>query len=120
MSTKKSYNHNKFLVAFKGIKNVFLEESSFRYQTLVLVVTIFLAFWFKISLIEWIAIILAAMVVFALEIMNTAIENIIDMISPGFHIRAGKVKDISAGAVLLAAIGAIIIGLIIFIPKFLS
>lgn len=117
MSGKKNYNHNKFLVAFRGINDVFVAESSFRYQFIVLIITITLSFLFRISLIEWITIILATMVVFALEIMNTAIENIVDIISPEYNEVAGKVKDISAGAVLLSTIGAVIIGIIIFLPK---
>jgi diacylglycerol kinase len=51
------------------------------------------------------------------EALNTAIECLTDLVSPEFHPLAGKVKDISAGAVLIAAIGAAVVGAVIFVPK---
>lgn len=112
-------NHNKFAVAINGIIKVFKDESSFRYQFMVFVLAIILSIFFEISASQWILIIICAMIVFVLEIMNTAIENIIDLISPDFNVKAGMIKDISAGAVLVASIGSVVIGMIIFIPKIL-
>lgn len=112
-------NHNKFLVAINGIIKVFKDESSFRYQFIVFIIAILLSVFFNISPFQWILIIISAMIVFVLEIMNTAIENIIDLISPEYNIKAGMIKDISAGAVLVATIGSVIIGMIIFVPKIL-
>lgn len=119
---KKNYqvNHNKFKVAFNGIKVVFFEESSFRYQTIILVLTILLGLLVGLSKFEWLAIAFAAIIVFTFEIMNTAIENVVDLISPKYNALAGKVKDISAAAVLVSTIGALIIGAIIFYPKIMS
>lgn len=112
--------HNKFLVAINGITKVFKEESSFRYQFVFLVIAIILGFVLKISPIQWILIIFAAIIVLVLEVMNTAIENVIDLVSPEYNKKAGMIKDISAGAVLIAASGSVIIGMIIFIPKILN
>ncbi|MDR1782259.1 MAG: diacylglycerol kinase family protein [Bacilli bacterium] len=116
-SQKYLYDSNKFFVAFKGIKTVFLEESSVRYQLLVLVATILLGILLRITIIEWVAIIILAIIVFTLEIINTAIENIVDMISPEYNKMAGKIKDIAAGAVLISTIGSILVGVIIFYPR---
>ncbi|MDL2211501.1 diacylglycerol kinase family protein [Erysipelotrichaceae bacterium OttesenSCG-928-M19] len=110
----------KFKVAFKGLKIVFLEESSFRYQFIILLLTISLGFLVGLSKMEWIAIAFATIIVFTFEVMNTAIENIIDLVSPEYNVLAGKIKDISAGAVLLSTIGAVIIGIIIFYPKIIN
>ena len=55
--------------------------------------------------------------VLALETLNTAIEKLVDFVSPGYRKEAGLVKDIAAGAVLIAAIAAVIVGIIVFVPK---
>jgi len=68
---------------------------------------------------EWIVVVLCVAVVLSLEAMNTAIEHLTDLVSPGFHPLAGKTKDVAAAAVLLAAMGAVVVGLLIFLPKIL-
>lgn len=113
-------NFNKFKVAFNGVKIVFLEESSFRYQFVILLLTIIIGFVFGLSQVEWVAITFVATLVFTFEIVNTAIENIMDLVSPEYNALVGKIKDISAAAVLVSTIGAIIIGLIIFSAKIFS
>jgi diacylglycerol kinase len=55
--------------------------------------------------------------VIAMETMNSAIEKLVDFVSPGFHEQAGAIKDISAAAVLLTVVGAVVAGLLIFLPK---
>ena len=73
--------------------------------------------FFSVSTIEWCLLILAIAMVLCAEGMNTAIEFLTDLASPNFHELAGKTKDVAAGAVLISAIGAAIIGFIIFLPK---
>ena len=85
-----------------------------------LVLGLGLAFYFHISRFEWIALIFAAGFVFAAEAFNTAIEIDIDLTSPEFHPFARDTKDVAAGAVLISAFTAAVIGLIIFIPHLLS
>jgi diacylglycerol kinase len=68
---------------------------------------------------EWCAILLTIAMVITLEIMNTAIEKLVDIVSPEYQKQAGLVKDIAAGAVLAAAIIAVAVGALIFIPKIL-
>jgi diacylglycerol kinase len=73
--------------------------------------------YFNITLLEWIFIVLAAGMVFAAEAFNTAIEIDMNLTSPEFHPHARDTKDVAAGAVLITAIVAMIIGVIIFLPR---
>lgn len=66
---------------------------------------------------EWLWVIVAIGLVLVTELLNTAIEVLVDLVSPGYSEQAGRVKDISAGAVLIAAGIAVVIGMIIFLPK---
>ena len=86
----------------------------------VMVVMIVAGFWFHISRMEWMMQIFCFGLVLSIEGLNTAIEKTTDFIHPEFHDRIGFIKDISAGAVLFAALAAIAIGLLIYIPKFYS
>jgi len=78
---------------------------------------VFAGFYFSLSNFEWTVLVLAIALVLSLEMINSAIEYMVDLVSKDYNPVAGKVKDVAAGAVLIAAIFAIIIGLIIFIPK---
>lgn len=69
---------------------------------------------------EWAVILLCILIVMALEAMNSALEYLTDLVSPDYHPLAGKAKDMAAGAVLLASIGSVIIGLLILGPKIRS
>ena len=71
----------------------------------------------RLSWAEWCWIVLAIVSVWTAEALNTAFEFLTDVASPGFHPVAGKAKDVAAGAVLLAAAGAVVIGVLIFGPK---
>ena len=73
--------------------------------------------YFSITALEWCAVIGATALVWVAEGLNTALERLTDLVSPSFHPLAGKAKDIAAGAVLLAVLAAISIGLIIFGPR---
>jgi Diacylglycerol kinase len=84
---------------------------------IIAILVIVAGFTFSISPYEWIACLLCIGLVFGMEMMNTAIESVVDLASPKLHPLAGKAKDVAAGAVLICAIIAVIIGLIIFVPK---
>jgi undecaprenol kinase/diacylglycerol kinase (ATP) len=73
----------------------------------------------KINANEWISLVLIVTIVLILELINTAIETVVDMISLKFHPLAKIAKDVTAGAVLVASIGAIVVGVMIFLPKLL-
>jgi diacylglycerol kinase len=81
---------------------------------------IYLGFILNITLSEWIAVVFAIFIVLITETINTAFEVDIDLTSPEYHPYARDTKDIAAGAVLLAVVLAIIVGLIIFLPKILA
>lgn len=114
------YNYKKqlrsFGYAWKGIQSCIGKEQNLSFHLIASVIVIAAGFIFKISLIEWVAIILCIGMVLATELINTAIERLVDLISPDRNPIAGQIKDIAAGAVLVCAIAAAIVGLIIFIP----
>lgn len=73
---------------------------------------------FRLPLAEWAALIFAIVLVLLGEILNTAIEAVLDIVQPQWHQRVQVVKDLAAGAVLVAAAGAAVIALIVFVPRF--
>ena len=79
-----------------------------------------MGFWAKLSRLEWCCIVLAIVGVWTAEALNTAIEFVTDLASPEFSNLAGKAKDVAAGAVLVAAVGAVTIGLLVFGPRLLA
>ncbi|PIZ77375.1 MAG: hypothetical protein COY04_00225 [Parcubacteria group bacterium CG_4_10_14_0_2_um_filter_7_35_8] len=103
-----------FGYAFDGLKTAFESEANFRIQTIMATMVILLSIILKFSYIETIILIMTIGLVLILELINTTIE-----ILAGNEItaQAKKIKDISAGAVVLGAIMSIIIGLLLFIPK---
>lgn len=110
-----------FYFAFKGIADLFSGRHPNAMVHLMAVVSVCIAgYFFKISTSEWLAVILCFIAVITLEAMNSAIEYVVDLASPDYHPLAEKAKDMAAGAVLLAAIGSVIIALIIFLPKIIS
>jgi diacylglycerol kinase len=114
----KSFGH-----AFNGLKVLVREEPNARIHLFAAAIAIGLGWFFNVSGIEWIAILFAIGFVIVTEILNTSIENIADFISPEKHVAIKKIKDLAAGAVLISAIVALIIGLTVFIPyvsKFLD
>ena len=115
---KESFEKNRksYGFAFKGIL-LGSKGNNFRYQFLAGVIAVALGLYLDISPAEWLAIILVIGLVLGAEIFNSAIELLVDLVSPDHHPIAGQVKDLAAGAVLLLAITALVAGLYIFIPK---
>ena len=109
-----------FKYAGRGILQVFRSERSFRLQILVLAFAVIAGFIFQITGMEWILILIAGSIVLISEMINTAIEYAVDLITEEYRIFAGHIKNITAGAVLVSAIIAAVIGLIIFVPYFLE
>jgi diacylglycerol kinase (ATP) len=105
--------------AFKGAIKLITTEHSVMVQFSLVIIMIIAGFYFDIDRYEWMMQILAFGLVLGIESMNTGIEKIADFIHPEFHNRIGFIKDIAAGGVLFAAIAAIAIGLLIYVPKFL-
>lgn len=109
-----------FKYAINGIKYVLKTQHNFWIHILAAITAIILGFILNITISEWIAIIIVISLVLALEVINSAIEKIVDIVSPEIKKKAGLIKDMAAGAVLTASIGALIIGIIIFLPKIIN
>lgn len=109
-----------FQYAFEGILSALKTERNLHVHVIMMTLVIIFGFIFKINVYEWIICIILFILVIAAEMFNTAIEATVDMAMPNLHPLAKKAKDVSAGAVLIIAFGAMIIGLIIFIPKILD
>lgn len=106
-----------FGYAFEGIFEVIQSQANFKIHGLATCVAIGTGFYYSISTTEWCLIIGCIAAVFSAETFNTAIEHLTNLVSPDYHVLAKKTKDAAAGGVLLVAIGAAIIGLVIFLPK---
>lgn len=109
-----------FGYAVKGIFIAVKEQLNLKVHILALVCVTAAGFFFELSVIEWTIVLLTFGLVLVAEMLNTAIEYLVDFVSPEHHEKAGKVKDVAAGAVLISAIIAGIVGLLIFGNKFLT
>ena len=105
-----------FGYAIKGLEVFFKTQIHAQIHATATVLVVIAGFYFHITTTEWCLIVLASASVLCAEAMNTAIELLTDLVSPDYHTLAGKVKDVAAGAVLLIAIGAAVIGILIFFP----
>jgi len=103
-----------FRFALKGIRIYLLSGGNVPLHIFSTTVVILAGWWLDVTFTQWCLLILAMTMVHVAEAFNTAIENVVDFISPDHHQLAEKIKDLSAGAVLLTAIGAAIIGCIVF------
>jgi diacylglycerol kinase len=106
-----------FLNAFNGIKHAFKSEWNFKIHLCATAAVLAAGVLFSITPVEWCVIVTCCILVLSFELMNTAIENVCDAVSTDFHPVIKIVKDISAGAVLVTAIGSAITGGIVFLPK---
>lgn len=108
-----------FYYAFRGIITAIKEERNMKIHVSIATLVVILGLLLSLSKIEWFSIIIIISLVISAEIFNTAIETVVNLVSPKYNELAKKAKDLSAGAVLVLAICSVIIGLIIFMPKFL-
>ena len=108
---------NSFKYALQGIFTSFKTEKNMKIHIIIMILVIIAGVIFKINKIEWIICVLLFTMVIAGELFNTSIETVVDMVMPEKNEKAKIAKDVAAGAVLVLAIGAVIIGFIIFIPK---
>lgn len=115
-SPKKQSHLRSFAVAFHGLKIIFINERNFRVHLSLGLLAVIACFLFKVTVGEWITVLLLIAVILSTEALNTCIEYICDYISPEYHHMIKKIKDVAAGAVLLCAIIAVVVACIIFIP----
>ncbi len=106
-----------FAHALNGLQKAIVSELNLKVHLIIAVCVVIMGFITHLNANEWAIIIGCIALVIAAELMNTAIEKLVDLVSPAFHPQAGLVKDIAAAAVLVCAVASAIIGCIIFIPK---
>lgn len=107
---------NSFRYAFRGLYFYAASEKNVTIHLIATMMVVIAGLYFGISASDWLILIILMAMVHITEALNTAIETIVDLVSPQQHPLAGKAKDLAAGAVLISAIAAVIGGLIIFYP----
>ncbi len=117
---KTKWHNTNFLQALKyalsGVKYVYGTQRNIIFQSVFGILAILCGLFFKITTIEWLAIILTIFFVVTAEFINTAIETTVDLCTEEKNEKAKNAKDVAAGAVLLTSLNAVIIGLIVFMP----
>lgn len=109
-----------FGYAFKGIWLAISTQLNMKVHLLAVLVVVVAGIFFELDAVEWSIIFVTFGLVLATETMNTAVEYLVDFISPEYHEKAGKIKDLSAGAVLITAIIAVAVAITIFGNKFFN
>jgi len=102
--------------AINGVGVVFVSQPSARVQAVAAIAVLALGLTLGLSVPEWYAVVLAMTVVLTAEALNTSVEALVDLASPEFHELAGRAKDVAAVAVLIAALGSVAVGLLVFVP----
>jgi len=114
-STQKSFKY-----AFEGIKLTFKNEPNFRIQLILALLSTFLGIILKISQTEWLILITVIFLVLLLELINSSLEALVNLVSPEINEKAKIAKDTAAGAVLVASVLSLIIGIVLFLPKIIT
>ena len=120
----KTQGKSKFIISFNhaldGIEYAVNHERNINIEIFIGIITSILGFVFKISVMEWLALVLVIGMVISLELINTAIERTVDLVTKEYRDLAKAAKDVSAAAVLVMSMFSVIIGIIIFLPKILN
>ena len=109
-----------FTYAFRGLFKTLSEEQNLQIQSLIGLTAIVLGWCLEIKAWEWCVLLLVIFIVILMEMMNSAVERIVDILKPRLDAYVKEIKDIMAAAVMLASLVAVIIGLIIFLPYFIK
>ncbi len=109
-----------FKYAFNGIAAFVSSEPHARIHAVATVAVVALGLYCRLSPVQWIAICIVTGMVWITEMFNTVIEKIMDHLSPEYHPRVKWIKDVAAGAVLIAAIVAVVVGAVVFLPMFVN
>lgn len=109
-----------FRSAARGLVVVFKSERNFKIQLFLGVLALVAAFYFPLKVWEKVSVLLLTIAVLVMEIFNTVVEYFADLLKPRLHHYVGVIKDVVAGAVLITSLGALIVGLIIFLPYLLE
>ncbi|WP_262383935.1 diacylglycerol kinase family protein [Hymenobacter lutimineralis] len=106
-----------FGYAFRGVAAAMRTEVHLQFHAVATVVVLGLGWYFELTRGEWALVALAVGLVWSLELVNTAIEAVVNLVSPEYHPLAGRAKDVAAGAVLVGAVAALAVGLLVFGPR---
>lgn len=106
--------------SLNGIVYTIKNEKNIKIQLVIAILAVVLGVLLKISLIEWVILVITIFIVIISELINTAIENTVDLITKEYNEKAKIAKDVAAGAVLISAVNSIIVGIIIFGTKIIS
>ena len=109
-----------FKYAFRGLRVMIVSQHNAWIHAVATILVVAVSFYFHLTRAEWCWIILAIISVWSAEAFNTAFEFLTDVASPEFHPLAEKAKDVAAGAVLITAIGSVLIGIVVFGPYVIS
>ncbi len=118
--SKKHSTSKSFSFAFEGLRSAFKNEPNLRIHLLFAIIAVSLGIILKLKTLEFAIIILTISLVITLELINTMLEALVDLVSPEIKPTAKLAKDVAASAVLVSAITAAIVGLMIFLPKLQS
>lgn len=108
-----------FTFAFAGIKEAFKSEKNLKIHFILALLAIILAIILNLSPVEWAILVITIGLVFILELINTSLEQIVDLVSPEIKEKAGIAKDVAAAGVMIAAIVSILVAAFLFLPKIL-
>ena len=111
---------NSFSYPIKGLRYAYKNEQNLAFDVGMALIVVIFGFLFKVTKYEWAILVLTIGLVISCELINTAIEAVVDLVTEEYHPLAKVAKDTSAAAVLVFAIVAIIVGLIIFVPKIIG
>ena len=109
-----------FQYAWQGIRYGVKKETNFKFHLSAAIIVCIAAFSFSIDKIEWLFVLTAIAGMLALELLTTAIEKVVELVTEEYHPLAKAAKDAAAGAVLIYALFSVLVGLIIFLPKIWS
>jgi len=107
---------NSFRYAFSGLAQSFRQETHLKLHAAIALLVIGLGFFFDISNSDWVTVLLCITLVICLEMFNSALEKLCDLVMPERHPKIKYIKDVAAGSVLIACIFAIVAGLLVFLP----
>lgn len=106
-----------FEYAANGLRGILIQERNFKIQLFIGFCAVILGFIFNLNISEWLDLVIVITLVLVFELINTSIEEIVDLVSPEYKEKAKIAKDVAAGTVLVASIGSVIVGVLLFAPK---
>lgn len=109
-----------FRYALSGLKLAIRKEPNFRIHLVTAALAFILAYFLNFSLFEWLTVILVSTIVMVVELINTVLESLVNLVSPGIHDEAKIAKDVAAAAVFVSAAASVVVGVILYLPKILT